>query len=785
MRNVLWNCSRVWLPYGAPLARTAYGNAHRAPGLASRFRVWLALNMCVLFGLSLATLGAGCGNSIVRSPFTGDAGSEAGAAGAPADEEGGLNVGVDAGDPTLGGPCEDDVQCDDGIPCTNDHCEQNLQRCRHSPDDTPCLDDLYCNGEEVCDPKLGCRAGPPVSCADADPCTIDTCVEKTRSCSRVPRDADGDGDPIWNCSGGGDCNDLDPSVSSLAVEVCNNHVDDDCDGQVDEKDDCVSPAYDVCKTSLAIGESGLTSLSLAATKLDYPTTCAPAGMRGLGDVVVTFQVPQGPAQDIDVVAQSDGGLVSLASAPECGSTAFVDCALSIPVSGGSLSRLHLYGLEPGKHTIYVSGTAPSDVALSVTFSPATTAPSNETCGTASVLTPGKSQTAALIDAQPDLTSACTKAATVSSSTPKPLPTQVNIAEPPAWVPGELVYSFTLDSARDVRIFGTPLDAFGLPQLSLRAAPCTDKASELSCRKGTPSASLYVRALPAGTYYIAVSASGPSEVDVRLEVSDPGDPVADEGCLGAPALPIGQTLDLTLSDHPDSVDLECLSGAPDSSHSLTLPVSSDVLLVERISDSDTGAVSLALPACTSESRLACGTSTTSPVRARAYGVAAGTYRVVAESAAGAPVALTAFARKAAPAVLVPFADDCSAPFEIPETGGRFKGSTANAHADFSAGCDASNLGMFGAPDQLLHLALTQKSRVVLDMAGSTYQTMLSVRGGATCPGSELQLACAPGYQATRSFLDLELDRGDYYVQVDGYGGDSGSWALDVYVTPDSN
>jgi hypothetical protein len=324
----------------------------------------------------------------------------------------------------------------------------------------------------------------------------------------------------------------------------------------------------------------------------------------------------------------------------------------------------------------------------------------------------------------------------------------------------------------------------LPQLSLREAPCATASSELSCRNGAPSASLFARALPAGTYYVAVSASGPSDVDVRLEESDPSDPSADEGCSGAPPLSQGQTLDLSLSDHPDSVELDCLAGAPDSTHSLSLPVTSDVLLVERISDNDTGAVSLALPACTASSRLACGTSNTSPVRARAYGVAPGIYRVVAESASGSPIALTAFARKAVPAVLVPFADDCSAPFEIPATGGHFKGSTANAHADFSAGCDGSNQGMYGAPDQILHLELKTKSRVVLDMAGSTYQTMLSVRSGATCPGSELQLACAAGYQASRSFLDLDLDSGDYYVQVDGYRGDSGAWSLDVYVTPDS-
>ena len=85
--------------------------------------------------------------------------------------------------------------------------------------------------------------------------------------------------------------------------------------------------------------------------------------------------------------------------------------------------------------------------------------------------------------------------------------------------------------------------------------------------------------------------------------------------------------------------------------------------------------------------------------------------------------------------------------------------------------------------MLHLKLTAKSRVVLDMSSSNYQTMLSVRSGAICPGTEVQLACAAGYMPDRSFLDLDLDSGDYYVQVDGYAGDSGAWLLDIYVVPD--
>src|SRR6185369_11900407 len=89
---------------------------------------------------------------------------------------------------------------------------------------------------------------------------------------------------------------------------------------------------------------------------------------------------------------------------------------------------------------------------------------------------------------------------------------------------------------------------------------------------------------------------------------------------------------------------------------------------------------------------------------------------------------------------------------------------------------------GAPDQILKLSLSAPHRVVLDMQGSAYRTILSVREGEFCPGTELQLACAPGYGPTRSYLDLELQAGDYFVLIDGYNGDSGAWKLDVFTAP---
>jgi len=143
-------------------------------------------------------------------------------------------------------------------------------------------------------------------------------------------------------------------------------------------------------------------------------------------------------------------------------------------------------------------------------------------------------------------------------------------------------------------------------------------------------------------------------------------------------------------------------------------------------------------------------------------------------------VTALVRPAVPPTLVPFADACADVQTIPSDGGFFQGTTGNAQADFDAGCDSNTQSMGGAPEQLLSFTLSTTQRVVLDMQGSAYATLLDVREGPGCPGNEVLQGCAAGYYAERSFLDLELGAGTYFIQVDGFSGQAGQWFLDVFV-----
>ncbi len=723
-------------------------------------RLWLAVAFTAAGGV------AACGGGAAPSPFSN--GDDAGAAGDVNNEAGSGSGGrPQIDDPTLGGPCVDDGQCDDGVECTDDSCLPSIGRCRYLPQHDRCADELYCNGIEVCEPKVGCRAGDPVTCSDGSSCTIDRCDEATRSCERSARDADGDGDPVWNC-GGGDCDDSDPNVNSRRNEICGNHVDDDCDQEVDESD-CAAPEHDTCADALEVSGPGTFELSLLAASEDIAVACVKETSGTRRDVVLALQVPEGPPQDVVVTAISPDKGLALASFESCGKGAVAlacSSAVELPRSAdGNVARVWLRGLEPGAYPLFVSGVSDDSVALSVDFREASSPPENETCGTARELTAESSVVAELVSVRDDVTSACDASA------------------------GELFYRIELSEPQDVTLRALPLDGNGVPSLSLRSERCSSaqlaNSGELDCRSGAP-AHLFARALPAGTYFVAVAASGPSEVEVSVLLEPPSERRPGEGCANAAELAGNFTVTADLLNGTNSIASACLAGGVDVTYALQLEERADVLLVERLSEGDIGAVSLLDASCAVDAALSCVVSGRSPVRARSFAVRPGDYRVVAESALGAPVAVTAFTRPAQPSTLVLLADSCADAVPIPATGGRFSGNTNQAFPDFDAGCDYGGVPAGGAPDQLLSLHLDEPRRVILDMSGSDYETLLDVRKvdvPGACPGVEVAKACAPGRirGSDRSFLDLTLEAGDYYVQIDGFGGAAGHWILDVYLS----
>lgn len=670
-----------------------------------------------------------------------------------AGDSGALDAGPDA-DPALGGPCVDDAQCDDRIACTYDACDKTLRRCRNIPDDTQCDDGVYCDGKERCVPKHGCEPGPVVTCSDGNACDLARCVEATKSCAHTPRDADQDGDPDAHCAPHHDCNDLDPTVSSQHAEVCANGKDDNCNGLVDEQP-CAVPQGDTCASAVAIGGAGTYSLSTLGDNYTYATSCSVTHPNAGRQVVAAITVPSGPKVDLETWATTSSGGVEVAVAIQaaCGqSSTEIACGSG---AGAWSVRARARSVGPGTYYAIVTTQSETNVELRVEMLAPAPKATNEDCSTAAPIGFDTPTTVQIVDPSKDLASAC------AAST------------------GELTYAFTLAQPQDVRVYASTLQGSGSPVVGLRAPHCTDASDELRCRAGT-AVPLYARGVQPGTYVLTVAATSPIDASLDVHLDPPTAPPADQTCASPPSIAANQTIAVDLSNHEDAIQDGCFPGNPDAAYDLSLSVASDVMVVGRFAQTDPGAVALDAPACGVSSRLACGVGPT-PVRIDKRSVPAGDYRVVVTDVYAMQAMLTALVRPTVAPTIIPAAsaDTCAKAVDASQ-GGFFTSDTTGAGTNYDHPCDAPNVSP--APGQVLGLNLTQPQRVVLDMDGSTYTTILDVRQGPSCPGTPLKDACYVGFYGPRSFLDVELAAGQYWILVSGYQQQKGSWDMDVRVLP---
>jgi hypothetical protein len=168
------------------------------------------------------------------------------------------------------------VSCDDDQECTVDTCDEDANACAFTPDHDSCQNGTACDGAEVCSAALGCIAGTPLDCNDSIACTADSC-EEPGGCVNAPNDAmcgDGvfcDGDEV--CTPGVGCQDgapIDCGDDGIActVEACNE-------------------ATDACTTTLDnmqcnVGEFCTTGGCFAGDPCDDDTDCDDgAGCNGL------------------------------------------------------------------------------------------------------------------------------------------------------------------------------------------------------------------------------------------------------------------------------------------------------------------------------------------------------------------------------------------------------------------------------------------------------------------------------------------------------------------------
>jgi hypothetical protein len=141
---------------------------------------------------------------------------------------------LDEGCVPIDDECIVSADCDDEIDCTIDECLDGT--CYNTADDTLCESDNPCIVDEFCDvDNGGCYEGNTMICEQSGaPCAETVCNPDNGECEDVLEPgADDDGDTyLDHICGGDDCNDTNEDAHPGAAEIC-NYGDDDCDGLTD------------------------------------------------------------------------------------------------------------------------------------------------------------------------------------------------------------------------------------------------------------------------------------------------------------------------------------------------------------------------------------------------------------------------------------------------------------------------------------------------------------------------------------------------------------------------
>ena len=107
--------------------------------------------------------------------------------------------------------CHEDEDCGDADVCTDDSCEEggNGKLCVHVNNEEPCEDGLFCTENDACDGSGSCLGGDEVLCGDGIGCTLDICDEDLDACRNPVEEGrcligdvchdDGDTDPSNTC----------------------------------------------------------------------------------------------------------------------------------------------------------------------------------------------------------------------------------------------------------------------------------------------------------------------------------------------------------------------------------------------------------------------------------------------------------------------------------------------------------------------------------------------------------------------------------------------------------
>lgn len=645
--------------------------------------------------------------------------------------------------------CTTDADCIDAVACTRERCETAVGLCVVTYDLEMCDDGVFCNGVEQCDQREGCIPGARITCNDDTVCTVDRCDEAGRTCEHSMRDLDLDGDVDFFC-GGMDCDDRDAVRSSLAPEICDDGIDQDCDGLDDDLSSsmmCGRPPYDACDDPLDVSAGGTFVVSTAGATADHTIGCIGIMQP---DVVLTFTLTE--AQNVEIEAEGDFFTTGLAIRTACGDRpSETECRTGYPAT------IRRRGLAPGTYFVIVTGYGSGEIAVTVDFADPTPPPPNEACGAGSIpvdVSAGGTFRGSMLDVTDDLTASCPRGFSA-------LP--------------DLVYTFTTTSERDVRV--TASSTSGGEAMSWEIRPtCASSAGALRCAYGSPAAGR-VHQLPAGTYFLIVEGPSYAEVDFQLDVEflAPTPPALGDLCSAPIPLTLGVRTPGSLMDHEDDVETTCGFHYREAIYSFTLSERRDVL-VEIDGGTTYFNASIRTSCADSAGQLRCNGG--APIRQRLRDLPAGTYFVIVESSRAPSFQITVTDSVPTTTTVVSGNDTCDTAFVVPPTGGFFTGNTSGMTNDYTtAVCGA----MAQSRDAAFRVDLTSRRRIVASTEGSAFDTVLHLQGATCRSGFDLFCFDDSG-TGSWSLMDVTVEPGTYYIVVDGWGtAAAGDYALEVQLS----
>ncbi|MGE0787956.1 MAG: hypothetical protein AB7S26_19940 [Sandaracinaceae bacterium] len=310
--------------------------------------------------------------------------------------------------------------------------------------------------------------------------------------------------------------------------------------------------------------------------------------------------------------------------------------------------------------------------------------------------------------------------------------------------------------------------------------CTNPNSELGCNDDHQDTrhSMIVATVDQGRYYVyadGFSEGNAGDFSMRADLAPlSGANAAADGCAAPGAITVGQDLELDTFPASDDFSASCGGqGAPDVVYTLNVP--QRMRLRATLAESEFPAALYVQRQCgQSGSEVACAAAGGGGPAMLDTNLTPGSYFLVVDGTA--PDAFGAARLDVQLEDLAALERACQqAPRLRP--GRAVTGDTSGSSDRFQASC----AGSARSSDLVYRLQLTRRSRVQIS-SEQQYDGALYIR--RDCTDMTTEIACNDDTTDNHhSAIDTELDRGTYYVFVDGFADRSqGAFTLDVDVSP---